>query len=158
MAGIKDTYVVHCAATSCDLGLRDSKLVLGMSHGVYLKDLAQVSIRDQIGVANVICFGGCVSAMNPSTLAVAQQMAAKVAAETGTAVPTDIMGMFTKEGTNGKALSVSGVCTPIIVSPEWDNEKEDVTVATGKKALLGEATLTCSFGGTITVIDTGQPE
>lgn len=158
MAGIKDTYVVHCAVTVCDMGLRESKLVLEKSHGVYLKEKAQVSIKDQLGMINVIGFGGCISAQNPSTIAAAQAMAAKVAAEKGVKFSSDIMDTLTNTGEDGRCtMTCSGVCTPSIISPEWDNEKEDVTVGPGKKALLGEATLTCVFGGFIKVVETGQP-
>lgn len=158
-AGMADTYVVHCAETCCDMGLRTSMLVLRESHGVYLKGLAQMSVRDKEGVKNVICFGGCVSPENPKTVEAAKDIAKEVKEQTGEDFEGEVMDIFTQDGENGKKImDCAGECIPSIVSVKWDKEKEDVSVEPGKNALLGEATLTCKYGGIIKITMVGQPE
>lgn len=158
-ADLRNTYVVHCADTVCSMGMRVSKIVLRKSHGVYLKNQAQMTVKDQKGVVNVICFGGCYSAENPATIAEAENIAAKVKDSTGEDFEDQVKDIFTMEGEDGsKTMSCVGECTPEIVSVKWDKEKEDVSVEPGQNALLGEATLTCKYGGIIKIISAGQPE
>lgn len=158
MAGIDDTYIVHCAQTTCDFGMRPSMLVLNRSHGVFLKGMAQVAIQD-CKAENIICFGGCMSPENPSTIEAAKEIAKEVAEETQIDFEDQVADIFTQESEDGKkTMACFGECTPEIVSVEWDKEKEDVYVEPGKKALLGAATLTCKYGGIIRIVSTGQPE
>lgn len=157
-ADLKDTYVVHCADTVCSMGLRESKIVLRKTHGVFLKDQAQMTIKDQEGVTNVICFGGCISAENPKTVEAAKEIAQQVREATGEDFEEQVTDIFTTEGEGGKTMQCAGECIPEIVSPKWDKEKEDVSVELGQNALLGEATLTCKYGGIIKIIGAGQPE
>lgn len=157
-ADLSNTYVVHCADTVCTMGMRESKIVLEKSHGVFLKNQAQMTVKDQKGDANVINFGGCYSAENPNTVAEAEKIAGNVKEATGQSFEKQVKDIFTTEGEGGKVMACVGVCTPDIVSVQWDKEKEDVSVEPGQNALLGEATLTCKFGGTIKIIGTGQPE
>ncbi|MDE5907827.1 MAG: DUF4280 domain-containing protein [Lachnospiraceae bacterium] len=159
MAGIDDTYIVHCAQTTCDMGMRASRIVLTKSHGVFLKGMAQMHVKDCKGTENVICFGGCMSPENPKTVEAAKEVAREVAAETQMDFEEYVTDMFTQETEEGKkVMACFGECTPEIVSIEWDKEKEDVYVEPGKKALLGAATLTCKYGGIIEIVTTGQPE
>ena len=158
-AGLKDTYVVHCAETTCDMGLRTSMLVLRKCHGVYLKGQAQMSVKDKETNKNVICFGGCVSPENPLTVAEAKRIAKEVEETTGVDFESEVVDIFTMTGENGKKfMECAGECTPTIVSVKWDREKEDVSVTDGSNALLGEATLTCKYGGIIKITMAGQPE
>lgn len=158
-ADLKDTYVVHCADTVCSMGMRPSKIVLRKSHGVYLKNQAQMTVKDQQSEANVICFGGCYSAENPNTAKEAEKIAADVKKDTGQSFERQVKDIFTVEGNGGgKMMQCVGECTPDIVSAQWDKEKEDVSVEPGQNALLGEATLTCKYGGIIKITEAGQPE
>lgn len=158
-ADLSNTYVVHCAETVCSMGMRESKIVLRKSHGVYLKNRAQMTVKDQKGVVNVICFGGCHSAENPATVAEAERIAEEVKKNTGQSFEKQVKDIFTTEGEDGsKSMVCAGECTPEIVSVKWDKEKEDVSVEPGQNALLGEATLTCKYGGIIKIIGSGQPE
>ncbi len=158
MAGIDETYIVHCAQTFCDYGMRVSKLVLEDSHGVFLKKLAQVTVKD-CKSENVICFGGCLSPENPKTIEAAKKMAREVAQNTDVNYEEQVEEIFMLESENGKKyMACYGECIPEIVSVKWDKEKEDVYVEPGKKALIGPATLTCKYGGIIKISDSGQPE
>lgn len=159
MAGIDDTYIVHCAQITCDMGMRPSYLVLKKSHGVYVKNMAQITIKDCSGDDNIIPFGGCRSPENPSTLEAAQEIARQVYEETGMDYQEYAADMFKGETDDGKTvMQCLGECKPVIVSVEWDKEKEDVYVEPGKKALIGAAALVCKYGGIIKIIDPGQPE
>lgn len=158
MAGIDDTYIVHCAETTCDYGMRPSRLVLENSHGVFLKNQAQVTIRD-CKSENVVCFGGCRSPENPMVIEAAKELAREVAEETEINFEDQVGDIFTQESEEGKKfMACYGECIPEIVSVEWDKEKEDVFVEPGKKALIGAATLTCKYGGIIRITAAGQPE
>jgi len=159
MAGIDDTYIVHCAQTVCDFGMRPSMLVLEKSHGVFLKGQAQVTIKDCKGTKNVISFGGCMSPENPDTIEAAKEIARDVATETQVDFEEQVTDIFTQESEDGKKfMACYGECKPEIVSVEWDKEKEDVYVEPKEKALLGAATLTCKYGGIIKIVTTGQQE
>lgn len=158
-ADLSNTYVVHGADTVCSMGIRQSKIVLRQSHGVYLKNKAQMTVEDQKGGINVICFGGCHSAENPATTAEAERIAEVVKENTNENFEKQVKDIFTTEGEDGsKVMMCVGECTPEIVSVQWDKEKEDVSVESGLNALLGDATLTCKYGGIIRIIGAGQPE
>mgnify|MGYP001135275151 CR=1 FL=1 len=156
---LKDTYVVHGAVTTCTKGMRESRLVLGESHGVYLKNAAQVSVKDIKPGENIICFGGCYSLENPATMAAAMKIVKNVKAQTGADFEGRIAETFLQEGgEQTDAVRCVGECMPEIVSVKWDREKEDVSVEQGKNAVMGEATLTCKYGGIIKIETSGQPK
>lgn len=151
--GSENIYVVHNAVIQCTMGIRQSRLVLEKSHGVFIKDKAQISIRDKDAEKNIICFGGCHSSENPNTVLVADQIQQDVRTEIQWDFEGDILGAFTvAEGSGPQYLPCVGICEPIIVSAQWDNGKPDVTIEQGHKPLLEYATLTCKYGGIIQVI------
>lgn len=152
-------YVVHGAETSCSCGLRNSHVVVPISHGVFIHDIAQLNIFDFKPYINIQIFGGCTSPENPSV-----QAAAAAAVK---AVNSKPKGFFEKVvsffcGSSDEAADDSfvsqcaGVCTPIILAP-WDNGKETVQLE-GFNPLLSTGTLTCLYAGAIKLESTGQPE
>lgn len=158
MADLNKTYIVHCAEAVCDMGMRNSAVVLTRSHGVYLKNVAQMHIEDK-EEENIICFGGCFSPENPKTIEAAMEIEAQVEGETGVSFDDQILDVFTISEEDGKKhMNCVGECIPVIISEQWDSGKEDVFVEEERKALLGEATLTCKYGGIIKIIGSGQPE
>lgn len=159
MAGIDDSYIVHCAQTFCSMGIRPSYVVLGESHGVFLKQSAQLTVKDVKAHQNIIEFGGCISPENPDTVAEAKRICEEVEAETQMAYgeyAVQILSIQREDGTT--VMQCAGKCRPTILTTQWDKEKEDVYVDKGKRALYGKATLTCKYGGIITIETTGQPE
>lgn len=152
------TYVVHGADTMCNLGLRMSKAVLRQSHGVFLRNLAQITDKDCVGDTNIINFCGCISADNPKTQEMAKTISAEVKENTGIDFEDHVMDMFCS-GTVGsvKVMGCAGECTPVIVSAAWD-EVNDKVFTEGKKPVRGTAVLKCQYGGVITIELTGQPE
>lgn len=166
MAELTDTYVVHGASATCSMGMRGSCTVLHKTHGVFLKNQPQMTVKDCKGDYNVICFGGCYSMENPST----QAEAAKVQKAVEEACPDTfldhVMGFFTggkkkkqkqEAPTEEGVPQVVGVCSPHIIAKEWDHGQEGVE--TDKECpLMGGAKLYCIYGGEIEIVESGQPE
>ncbi|WP_124065279.1 DUF4280 domain-containing protein [Clostridium sp. E02] len=166
MAELTDTYVVHGASATCSMGMRGSCTVLHKTHGVFLKNQPQMTVKDCKGDYNVICFGGCYSMENPST----QAEAAKVQKAVEEACPDTfldhVMGFFTggkkkkqkQEAPSEEGVAqVVGVCSPHIIAKEWDHGQEGVE--TDKECpLMGGAKLYCIYGGEIEIVESGQPE
>ncbi|MCL1935162.1 MAG: DUF4280 domain-containing protein [Defluviitaleaceae bacterium] len=58
-------YVVNGATTKCTLGTAKSKLLMPMSHGVFLKDKPQCNVGDRIPIKNILPFGNCTISSPP---------------------------------------------------------------------------------------------
>lgn len=158
MADKENTYVVHCADIDCNMGLRMSKLVLRQSHGVYLKQMAQITDKDCIGDTNIINFCGCISADNPKTTAKAKELSKEAEKITGENFDDEVEDIFCNGSIGSvKTMSCAGECTPEIISTSWD-EVKDAVFTDGQKPVRGTATLKCRYGGVITIELTGQPE
>ncbi|WP_349944252.1 PAAR-like protein [Lacrimispora sp. BS-2] len=159
MADLKDTYVVHGACTTCTCGMRKSRTVLEKSHGVFLKDRALMTVND-CKPENIICFGGCYSMENPDTAAEAQKIQMDVEKDCPNTFTDTVMNFFAKKDqkeSSDAPLRVVGICTPKIISAEWDNGGNTVEV-NGEVPLLAGAKVYCLYGGEIEIIDSGQPE
>lgn len=63
--GEKKSYVVAGAKLMCSCGSRRSKLRVPLSHGVYIKEKAQLNIMDFKPEKNITTFGICSSPKNP---------------------------------------------------------------------------------------------
>ena len=165
------TYVVHCARIECTKGMRESYLVLGPTHGVKTRQIPQMTIKDILPEVNVINFGGCFSTENPSVKAAAE--AAVMAAQ------KTIEDKHNQKGCVGRFLdnvvdwfvgdhemSVDeslmqqcvGECLANFTgNPKWEKGHEKVTI-NGDPVLLRRCSLTCNYGGCITILVSGQPE
>ena len=165
------TYVVHCARIECSKGMRESYLVLGPTHGVKTRQIPQMTIKDILPFINVINFGGCFSTENPSVKA-----AAEAAVE---AAQKAIEDKHNEKGCIGKFFdnvvdffvgdhemnvdeSLMQQCVGECLSSfawdaKWEKGHEKVTV-NGEPVLLRRCSLTCNFGGCITILVSGQPE
>lgn len=165
MAELTDTYVVHGACTTCSKGMRSSQVVLHESHGVFLRDQAQMTIKDCKGEYNVICFGGCYSMENPSTKAEAEKVQKAVEEACPETFTDKVMNFFTggkkkkkkEEPADSETPQVVGVCTPHIIAQEWDHGQDGVNTEE-ERPLMGGAKLYCMYGGEIEIIESGQPE
>lgn len=165
------TYVVHCARIECSKGMRESCLVLGPTHGVKTRQIPQMTIKDILPEVNVINFGGCFSTENPSVKA-----AAEAAVE---AAQKTIEDKHNQKGCIGRFLdnvvdwfvgdhemsvdeSLMQQCVGECLAgfpenPKWEKGHEKVTV-NGEPVLLRRCSLTCNYGGCITILVSGQPE
>ena len=159
MADLKDIYVVHGAGSTCTHGIRESRIVLERTHGVFLKGWPQMNVND-CKPENIICFGGCYSMENPDTGAEAQKILEAVEKSCPETFLDKVMKCFTKQGRKESSEGLSqvvGICTPKILSAEWDNGGNTVEV-NGEVPLLAGAKVHCLYGGEIEIIDSGQPE
>ncbi|MCY9529456.1 MULTISPECIES: DUF4280 domain-containing protein [Paenibacillus] len=126
-SGDKKSYVVAGAILKCSYGTQPTRLKTPLSHGVYVKNKAQMNVKDYIPGVNIINFGNCSSLMNP-------------AVQNSTMV--DIYGVK------------KAPCMPVIGLP-WINGKSDVLIE-DEPALLNTCTLRCVYCGLIEVEDDGQ--
>lgn len=158
MAAKADTYVVHCADVKCNMGLRMSKIILRQTHGVFLRQMPQITAVDCVGDTNIINFCGCISADNPRTIEKAQEIAETVKRATSEDFSNEVEDIFCNGSIGSvKTMSCAGKCEPSIVSGSWD-EVKDTVLTSGKKTVKGIATVKCQYGGVITIELTGQPE
>ena len=164
MPDLKDTYVVHCSMCQCSMGMRESYAVLENTHGVFLRGVPQMTVKD-CKRPNLVCFGGCYSMENPSTREAAEKIQAAVEAECPDTFLDKVMNWFTggkkteaAQNDVQEGMAVLGECIPFIMSgQEWSEGKETVETD-GARPLMGEAKLYCKYGGEIQIIDAGQPE
>lgn len=126
-AGAEESYVVMGACAECSFGSMSDRLILPLSHGVFIKGKAQLNIMDFKPFLNILPFGMCSSLLNP---AVAAATAAK----------------------NGVLQKMP--CTPVVVTP-WMSGKTDKLVE-NFPALLNKSTNMCLFAGYISINDDGQ--
>jgi hypothetical protein len=165
MAELNDTFVVHGACSTCTMGMRSSNVVLPETHGVFLRGQAQMTIKDCLGGANVICFGGCYSMENPSTKEEAEKVQKAVDEACPETFTDKVMNFFTggkkkkkeEEPKSAETPQVIGVCTPNIIAQEWDHGQEGVETES-QRPLMGGARLYCMYGGEIEIVESGQPE
>lgn len=170
MPDLKDTYVVHCAMCRCTMGMRESYTVLTNTHGVYLKQQPQMTVKDCKSY-NFVNFGGCYSMENPSTKAEAEKIQKEVEEECPDTFLDNVMNFFSggkkKEAVQNDPskieegqMMVVGKCllgTGILFGQEWSEGKDGVEIE-GIKPVMGEAKIYCKYGGEIQIIHAGQPE
>lgn len=153
------SYVVHGATIQCSCGLRLSNIVVQLSHGEFIHNMPQLNIGDSKPNENILSFGGCTSPENESVQKAAEKIMKEVQ-EREKGFMDHVMDFFCKnpkeEVNEDFVKKCAGECIPII-KIEWDGGKEDVLVE-DKMALLTTCTLSCIYGGNITIIDNGQEQ
>ncbi|MED4351061.1 DUF4280 domain-containing protein [Schinkia azotoformans] len=123
----KKSYVVAGATLSCTQGNQTSRLTMPVSHGVYVKEKAQMNVMDFQPSVNIQPFGLCQTTANPV-------VAAATAANYGVLTPMP--------------------CTPVVTMP-WINGKDDQLIE-NFSALTNQSFNMCLYSGTIKVEDDGQ--
>lgn len=124
---VKKSYVVVGATLSCSQGDQTSKLTMPASHGVFVKEKAQMNVMDYKPMVNIQPFGLCQTTANPA-------VAAATAANFGILTPMP--------------------CTPVVTMP-WINGKDDQLIE-NFPALTNQSINMCLYSGTIKVDDDGQ--
>lgn len=119
-------YVCTGATLKCTMGTANSNLI-ATPKNVSLTGKDQANIADYVSMVNVLPFGNCRSLAYPPT-------ASATAANHGRLTPMPC---------------VPGTC------PKWKAVDKDSLICS-EPALLEPATLQCTFGGTISIIDPGQ--
>ncbi|MED4351068.1 DUF4280 domain-containing protein [Schinkia azotoformans] len=123
----KKSYVVAGATLSCTQGDQMSRLTMPVSHGVYVKEKAQMNVMDFKPSVNIQPFGLCQTTTNSA-------VAAATAAIYGILTPMP--------------------CTPVVTMP-WINGKDDQLIENAP-ALTNQSLIMCLYSGTIKVKDDGQ--
>lgn len=164
MAELKDTYVVHAAMTRCTMGMRESCVVLRNTHGVFLRQQAQMTIEDSLAEENVLCFGGCYSMENPETKKKAEEIEKAVDEACPDTFLDKILGIFCKKKELETQQAQEGVprvvgeCIPKFpAKAKWDYGKDGVET-NQRQPLMGGAKLRCIYGGEIEIVTSGQME
>ncbi|MEK4063892.1 MULTISPECIES: DUF4280 domain-containing protein [Paenibacillus] len=124
--GAEPSYVVAGAILSCTCGTQLNRLKVPYSHGVHLKEKAQLNVEDKNPMIHIMPFGNCTSLLNPAVQ----------------------IGKLDIEGRK-KAPCVPGIST------SWMDGKTDVLVD-GHPALLSTCVNQCVYGGRIVIEDDGQ--
>ncbi|CAM3599522.1 DUF4280 domain-containing protein [Marinicrinis lubricantis] len=125
--GDQQSYVVAGAVLTCNCGTMRTRLTMPLSHGVYIKEKAQMNVMDYKPNVNIMPFGLCCTIKNPEV-----DEATKANNHVLTPMP----------------------CKPVIQMP-WTNGKSDKIIE-GQPALLSKSTTTCIHQGIITIEDDGQ--
>lgn len=120
------TAVVSGASVQCTMGLAPGQLLVTSQATVLAGGMPAATVTDAVPMTNVTPCGMCTSLSNP-------QVAAATAAAMGVLTPAP--------------------CTPVTTGP-WTCG--DTPLVGGIKALSIDATLTCSYGGTIRIVAPGQ--
>lgn len=162
----EEVYVTHTAQMVCSCGSRASILVLQNSHGIYVRNYAQMTVKDCVPNENILNFGGCISMENPDTKKMAEEVVAKAEEQ----YKEQSKGFFNKivdffcstdaeaEPDESVVAMCMGHCNPCI-DPDlmWSMGKEIVELK-GDHPLLKGSTILCSYGGEIRLESPGQPE
>ena len=161
---IDTTYVVHCARIECPYGLRESYLALDATLGVKTRQIPQMTVKDTVLDTNIINFGGCHSKENPS-LKEAAEAAARAANEQihkNWGFRDWLVGLFVKqkeiEVTDSLMEQCIGECkAQFPPNAKWVEGEEKVFV-NNEPVLMRKCSLTCNYGGQITILLSGQPD
>lgn len=160
------SYVVHTARIECSCAYQNkgSYLTLGATHGVYTRQIPQMTVKDTIVNTNVINFGYCTSPENPKVMEAAEQEVLEARAEIEANkgwrdnVAEWFFGAEEIEVTESLLKECAGECiAQFPIGTVWQKEHPKVTI-NGDSPLLRRCELTCIYGGHITILMSGQPE
>ena len=161
------SYILHTACIVCSCAytnesVNPSYIVVPKSHGEFIHGMPQLTVADYIANKNVLDFGICRSPKNPAVQEKAREILDEVQEETKSWTDK-IMDLFVDkskktvcDSKESLAAYCAAKCTPQFFTG-WADGKEDVFID-GQKALLGRCTMSCAYGGEITIQSSGQPE
>ena len=161
------SYILHTACIVCSCAytnesVNPSYIVVPKSHGEFIHGMPQLTVADYIANQNVLDFGICRSPKNPAVQEKAREILDEVQEETKSWTDK-VMDLFVDkskktvcDSKESLAAYCAAKCTPQFFTG-WADGKEDVFID-GQKALLGRCTMSCAYGGEITIQSSGQPE
>ena len=161
------SYILHTACIVCSCAytnesVNPSYIVVPKSHGEFIHGMPQLTVADYIANKNVLDFGICRSPKNPAVQEKAREILDEVQEETKSWTDK-VMDLFVDkskktvcDSKESLAAYCAAKCTPQFFTG-WADGKEDVFID-GQKALLGRCTMSCAYGGEITIQSSGQPE
>lgn len=158
------SFVVHTARIECNYGTENTFLALDFDHGVTTKGYPQMLVSDHEIGRNVFEFYGCTSAGNPEVRKAAEAAVENTRKQVEASedfrdrIMNAIFGKEKIEVTDSVLERVIGKC--ICKLPEnivWERGQENMEI-NGIKPILRRCKLKCIYGGTITILLSGQPE
>lgn len=158
------TYVVHTARAECSCAPRQSYLALDETHGVYTRQIPQMTVGDVTEMVNIITFGRCKSKENPKVREAAEAVAqaAKEQIQNSENWRDKLINLFFKpeeiKVTDSLLEQCEGECIMEVPSgTDWLKWQGNVRI-NDKSPLMRKCELTCKYGGLITILLSGQPE
>lgn len=150
----EESYVVHGALIECTCGSRQGLLIVPLSHGVYLKEKAQLKFKDSVGGVNIQSMGVC-SAGRDALFPDKAERKKKGFLKT---VSDFFFGKKSDEELEEMAAEAIKLCEPETCGL-WLNAKDNTFIGEEtERALLSTSTITCLKGGIITIANDGQDE
>lgn len=148
----RESYVVHGAFTKCEYGSRLARLIVPLSHGVYLRGKAQLNKMDYLPKVNVNSMGICMAGY--VDICADQEQAKNEPKSFSACFLSESERQAAKEEQIEKAADSVALCTYTPLT-SWLKTKEDVFVD-GEEALLNTCYLICAKGGKVEIADDGQ--
>ncbi|CUU50358.1 DUF4280 domain-containing protein [Clostridium beijerinckii] len=160
LENLKKQYIVNGAMIECSCSPNRSFLVIPVSHGQYINDIAQLNVGDCMPDVNIISFKVCQSPSNPSVQEAAQKVLEK-AQDRKKGFFDRVMDLFGAPKEVGKIddellKQCAGACKCTIDGDLKWIDGEETVIVDGKPALLGRCTTMCTFGGSIKFYTCGQ--
>lgn len=157
---LQKQYIVNAAMIECSCSPNRSYLVIPVSHGQYINDIAQLNVGDCVPNTNIMSFKVCQSPSNPKVQEAAKDVLKK-AQDRKKGFFDRVMDLF------GAAKEVDKIddellkqcaaeCTCGIDGDLNWIDGEETVIVDGKPSLLGRCTTMCKFGGTIKFYTCGQ--
>lgn len=160
LENLKKQYIVNAAIIECSCSPDRSYVVIPVSHGQYINDIAQLNVKDCVPDTNIISFKVCQSPSNPSVQEAAKEVLKK-AQDRKKGFFDRVMDLFGAAKEVDKiddelVKQCAGVCKCAIDGDLSWIDGEETVIVDGKPALLGRCTTMCVFGGTIKFYTCGQ--
>lgn len=160
LENLKKQYIVNAAMIECSCSPDRSFLVIPVSHGQYINDIAQLNVEDCVPDVNIISFKVCQSPSNPSVQEAAKKVLEK-AQDRKKGFFDRVMDLFGAPKEVDKiddelVKQCAGACKCTIDGDLKWIDGEETVIVDGKPALLGRCTTMCVFGGAIKFYTCGQ--
>jgi hypothetical protein len=159
---LQKQYIVNGAMTECSFSPDRSYVVIPISHGEYINNIAQLNVGDCMPNTNIISFKVCQSPSNPSVKAAAKEVL-KEAQDRNKGFFDRFMDLFgapsevDEDKIDSELLAqCAGDCQYWIDGDLTWIDGEETVIVDGKPGLLGRCTLMCGYGGVIKLYTSGQ--
>lgn len=162
LENLKKQYIVNGAMIECSCSPDRSYVVIPISHGEYINNIAQLNVGDCLPNTNIISFKVCQSPSNPSVKEAAKDVLEK-AQDRNKGFYDRFMDSFGEPSeidTNKIDAELlkqcAGECKYDIDSGQKWIDGEETVLIDGQPALLGRCTISCIYGGEIKFYSSGQ--
>ncbi|MBU3104330.1 DUF4280 domain-containing protein [Clostridium gasigenes] len=157
---LQKQYIVNAAIIECSCSPDRSYIILPVSHGQYINDIAQLNVGDCVPNTNIMSFKVCQSPSNPKVQEAAKEVL-KNAQDRKKGFFDRVMDLFGEPKEVDKIddellKQCAAECTCGIDGDLNWIDGEETVIVDGKPSLLGRCTTMCKFGGAIKFYTCGQ--